>query len=288
MEPAEEHARKGERSAKVTYRSQQGIAALILTDYDIGPMGVRDWSYFKFFKCVLFNPQEMSIPLHVKIKDRSEREIDREIDAKAGENMIVFDLEDLGQQIDLRNIVYINFYLMNPPHDLILYLVQLSLERGDLKEKRVLGAPVVHFERASCPARVKRGESVTISAFLSLSQALRGDYRVFIHVAYLPEMRKMPSHPRWYINADQDPWIPTSKWAPRTPYEIGPISIYIPKDFPLGEYAIQIGLFNSDSPGIRSRHSTNRGMVDFRQTFPRLRYANPDIKEYVVAKIEVI
>ncbi len=287
IEPSRTHAAKGAYSAKVTYYAKNEIAALVLQNYDLGPMGIRDWSRFKYFSCSFFNPFNTGVPLSVKIKDRSERAIDVLRGLKNGENTITIDLEDVGQYLDLTSVASINFYLYNPETNITLYVDNLCLERGNLIEKRVLDMPAVTFLRLSCPPRAKRGESITISGFLSLSKELRLDYRYFFHIVNSDELRKGSSKYRWYINADYSPQEPTTTWKANTAYEFGPLEIFIPKDFAPGEYTIQAGLFNPFSQGRRNRRATNRGMMDFRSTYPRLRYVNHGFDDYAVGKVEV-
>jgi hypothetical protein len=209
------------------------------------------------------------------------------LDFKPGENKFILNLEDAGQFIDLANIIYLNFYFFQLPNEATFYFDNICLARDDLKKKRVLGEPVVNLVRLSCPKAAKKGDSILLSLFFSLSKELRNDYQVFIHITHPREIKKRSSQRRFYINADQSPWVPTSKWVANTPYEIGPLSIYIPRDFISGEYLIQAGFFNPASSGAYSRESSFNGMMDFRGSFPRLRYVNPGIKDFVVGKIMI-
>jgi hypothetical protein len=288
MESSEEHVYRGRHSAKVTYKANSGMPSLILEEHNLGPAGEKDWSNFKLFKFTVFNPQDFGLSMHLKIKDKAGRYIDRILNLKEGKNNVVLNLENVGQFIDLANIIYLNLYFIQPGREIVFYLDDVHLERVDLKAKKVLGKPIVNIVRLSCPKEVKRGESIVFSASLSINKELKNDYRVFIHISNFEELNKNPSQRRNYINADQELWIPTSKWVVNTPYEIGPISVYIPKGFLPGEYAVQMGLFNPGSAGIYDKGSTCEGMMDFRTSFPRLRYIDSRIKDFIVARFRVL
>lgn len=288
IEASTDYASTGRYSAKITYYAKTQIPSLILENYNLGPKGERDWSYFKFFNFLAINPYESDLPLHLKIKDIASRSIDKVFELKRGENRINVDLEEVGQFIDLTNVVYLNFYLINPSGDVVIYLDDIQLERADLKSKRILDKPVINFIKISCPKQVKKRTSFPISFLLSTSKELKYNYRLFIHISHIDEIKKKPSQRRYYINADQDPQPPTSEWKVNSSYEIGPLDIFIPQDFPTGEYLIQVGLFNPYSRGSYQRGSGYSGMLDFHTSFPRLRYTNPEIKNYVVEKIKVL
>jgi len=288
MEPSSDYVYRGNYSAKITYYASSPLASLILENYDIGPKGYKDWSFFKFFKFVVINPSDKEIPLHIKIKDISAREIERVFYLKDKENKITLELEEIGQFVDLTQIVYLNFYLTGLKEDTTIYLDALHLERGDLKEKRILNKPVINLIKINLPKETKKQKSFTLSFWLSTSKELKYDYNIFVHISYFKEINKKPIERKYYINADQLPSIPTSQWKVNFPYEIGPLNIFIPKEFPAGEYFIQIGLFNPQSHGTYYKYSSYKGMLDFRSGFARLNYTDPKIKNFIVGKIKVL
>ncbi|MCM8795834.1 MAG: hypothetical protein NC928_04030 [Candidatus Omnitrophica bacterium] len=288
LEPSDKHPFCAVNSARVVYYPTTGISALLTEDYNLGLLQVKDWSFFRFFKFEIFNGENLSSPLHIKIKDSAGRTVERKVILQKGNNKIVFNLEDIGQDIDLANVIYLNLFFINPDKEITLYIDNFRLERGGLKEKRVLDKETLNLVKVICPRQAKRGEEITLSAFLSVNMPLKKDYRVFIHFSSIEEIKKKPEQRRWYINADHQPWIETSKWQVNVHYEIGPLNIYIPKSFPVGEYVLQIGLYNPNSYGSYYSYSSNRGMMDFRRGFPRLRYVNPELDNYIVAKIRVL
>ena len=152
----------------------------------------------------------------------------------------------------------------------------------------MLSKPKIELVEFNAIDKVKRGESAVFSCNVLVKQSLKKNYRVFIHISFKRELNKRPSERRWYINADRDPWVSTSRWAQDHIFEIGPVSIFFPEDFPLGMYALQVGLFNPESRGSYYRLSSNYGAFDFRGSYPRLRYANPDIKDFIIGYIEVV
>lgn len=288
IEQATAHASRGRSSAKVTYYPKGGISSVSSEDYNLGFLEVKDWSFFKFCKLDISTLDDITIPLCMKIKDIAGRVFYDEFYLKKGSKEIIFDLGFLGQSIDLSNIIYLNLFFVNPDREIILYLDNLRLERDGLKEKRILNKPIVELVRFNGPAQVKKGSSATISAWVSISQPLRSNYRAFIHISNSKETNKRFSQRRWHINADRQPWVETSKWQAFVQYEIGPVSIFIPKNFPPGEYIIQMGLFNPASSGGYYKGSSSYGAMDFRTSFPRLRYTNSKIKNYIVGKIKVL
>ena len=292
LSQSKEYAYSGSYSAKIVFvvskKFRQDYASIMLENYDIGPKGQRDWSYFKFLKFIIFNPQGLKLPLYLKIKDVAGRAVERIFDLKEGENRISLNLEEIAESIDLHNIAYLNLYFPLPAKEAFIYLDRLCLEKGDLKQKRIMAKPVINFIKLSCPRQARRGSSITVSCSFSTSEALKNDYRVFIHIINSRQINKKLIERKGYINADHDPWVATSRWQVNTPYDIGPISIYIPKDFSSGEYFVQIGLFNLGSYAWHCRFCSAEGMMDFRGSYPRLRYVNPKLKDYTVGKIQIL
>ena len=284
-----EHTANGRYCARINFiNSQVEMAKLVLEDDYLGPKGKKDWSRFKFLKFSIFNPQEAALPVHVKIKDRAGRISDIAEQIKPKDNAFVLNLEDIGQFIDSSNVIYFNLYFPNPKKGNFLFLDAIRLERDALKETRILSRPILKLVAITYPGEVKRGNALSICATLSLLKRINIDYAVFIHISHESELKKRTAEHRWYINADQDTLIPTSKWLINTPYGIGPLSIFIPKDFPSGEYVIQIGLFNAASHGSYYKGSSFSGMVDFRTGYPRLNYTNTQIKDCIVGRVRVL
>jgi len=293
IERSSNNVYSGENSAKVTLynstRSQAEFSGIILEDQNIGPKGEKDWSRFRALKFEIANPGQSPVPLVVKIKDKAERSAYRPFSIKQGTQEIVIDLEEIGSSIDLENVVYVNIFVFSPKEDYGIYIDALRLDREDLAARRILSDPKVEFAGLDMPQTAKRGTAAALTCSFLAKEDIRRNYRVFIHVSHMSELSKRSSDRQWFINADNDPWVPTSRWAAGQTYEIGPLEIFIPKSFPAGEYAIQAGLYNADqdSYGSYYRYSSNEGAFDFRSSYPRLRYANPDIKDYIVGYLTV-
>jgi len=293
MERSSIHVYSGESSAKVVFLRSAGkstqVPGIALEDYNIGPCGERDWSRFASLRLAVFNPYTFPIGFQIKLKDRSGRMVYRDFKVLAGENELSIDLESLGSSIDLRNMLYVAFFVLRPPEDIILYLDSLELKRGNLDDKPVSGQPKVTFIKLSAVDKLKRGTTLTLACDLSISDRLYKDYKIFVHISQRGELKKKPSKRRWYINADHYPWLPTSGWEPNRIYTVGPIEVFFPEHFPLGPYAVQIGLYNPDIEigSSDTKTGTSYGAFDFRGTYPRLRYTNPDLKDYIVGYVDL-
>jgi hypothetical protein len=90
---------------------------------------------------------------------------------------------------------------------------------------------------------------------------------VFLHIT-------SPSDNKILINNDFTPPLPPEQWTPGEIIKIGPANGYIPQDFPVGTYNVQMGLYSTKvSP---------EGVLYVRQP-----YTNKEIKDFVVGKIKV-
>jgi len=281
-----EHARRAGYSAKVTYYAGMPMRSLILEDYDFGPSGERDWSGYRALKVNIYNPNKAREVLHIKVKDSSGREKENEISLMPGENDVAVLLDDIGQFVDLKNIVYLNFFAGQLREDMRIYLDDLRLEKERAEPAGILKRPQVKLIAVNYPKQVKNKETIKLSFSIELNKAVSVDYKFFIHITERGELRKPPAKRARYINADQEPWIPTSRWSAGQAYEIGPVFVYIPEDSPEGEYVIQAGLFNPNSHGAYQKGSSY-GMMDFRGSYPRLRYVNRNIRDYIVARFKL-
>ncbi|MFC1590037.1 hypothetical protein ACFL42_00940 [Candidatus Omnitrophota bacterium] len=294
IERSSRHVTSGENSARITITSSEktniNTPGIVLEDYNIGPKGEKDWSRFNSLKFDIFNPDAEVLRLILKIKDRAGRSVQRFYKIQSGKNEIITDLQDIGMTVDLRNVIYIKLFLGYPKEDRVLYLDNLRLDRDDMEDRNILSQPKIEFIGYEAPDKANPGESINFSFKLLAKEPLRKDYRVFIHISHDSELKKRPSNRIWFINADREPWTNTSRWAQDTEYEIGPIEIFFPKDFPLGTYKLQCGLFNTErgSMGSYGKTRSNHGAVDFRTSFPRLRYSNREIKDYIISQIEII
>jgi len=287
MELSKDHAASGQYSAKLTYCANTVMPRMVCQDNLLGPFGARDWSFFKFFKLFVFNPQDTILVLHIKIKDRAGRFIDKEVSLNPKNNEVVFALEDLGQFLDLTNISYLNFYFINISQDTAIYLDSIYLERGDLGVRRILDKPILNLVSLSSPDQAKSGQTIEISAAFSIVEKLNHDYWLFIHISHVSEIKKPSRERKYYLAVNLAPNPAVSVWEPGRPYEIGPLRIFLPKDFPSGEYMVQVGLYNPAAQGSYYKGSACYGRMDFRAGFPRLRFIDKRFKNYLVGKIEV-
>jgi len=146
--------------------------------------------------------------------------------------------------------------------------------------------PQVKLISVDYPKEARNKERIKLYFSVLLGEPVSVDYKFFIHISEVSELSSPQAKRTHYINADQEPWVPTSKWNAGQPYDIGPVFIYIPEDFPPGEYAIEAGLFNPNSHGAYQRGASH-GMMDFRGSYPRLRYVNRGIRDYVVARFKI-
>ena len=277
-----------ERGLKVKFlsfkNSKQTYPRIFSENYDIGPFGKKDWSFFTHLRTYIINLSPCKLRIHLKIKDISGRFWERLFCIKEGETRpIQINLINLRDTLDLSNIVSVNFYSIKPSQDLEFILGPLILEKRFIFKKE----PLIKLHSVKYPHRVKRGKNIEFSISFVPLKKLKRDYVVFIHIFDAQEKSLPSSKKRYFINADRKPQIPTSKWVPFNIYEIGPLQIYIPKNFPQGKYLIEAGLFNPLSKGGYCKECANDISYNYKRSFVRINYQDKRYKEFIVGKFYV-
>jgi len=150
---------------------------------------------------------------------------------------------------------------------LILFFVFSFILNSSAKSIVQEGPAYITFHKIYIPETVKQGELFQISAELSTNKNIWEDMQVFLHIV-------SPTDNKILINNDFSPSIPTTHWTPGEIVRLGPVNAYIPKNFPPGTYNIQMGLYTSKI--------TPQEVLHIRQP-----YTNPEIKDFIVAKIKV-
>ena len=273
---------------KVTLlKSFEGTAKLSLENYNLGAGGNKDWKNFSFLKFLFFNPQSVPILFHVKIKDMSGRYVEIACSINPGKDLLSIDLNEFRETVDLANIVHLSMYYPSSVEERVFFLDKVWLAREGKTSREGSDIALLDLVSASLPAIAKRGTTIEVSLQFSLLSKVRSDYSIFIHFSHSKDAGLKPAQRRYYINLDQSPGLPTSQWETGKPYQVGPVSFYIPKDFPPRIYVLQAGFFNPASHGSYGKGSSG-GMVDFSGSYPRLRYRYPVLKNYIIGKIKVL
>lgn len=290
-----DYATEGQASLKTQFESAQAsginFPLLMLENYVLGPNGEKDWSGYSFFKADFRNPTQQDIPLYIKIKDARSKTIQEIFDIKKNSSYsYCLDLNSVSDIIDLKNIVHISFFLNTPQEPATLFMDNVRLERPERTPPSRIGRPFLTFTGLDAPEKIKLDDNIVITCSFKASQQIKRKYIANICFFPLSAKEKKFSHRRGFLKAELWPPVPTTEWVPGKAYQIGPISIYIPYNNPEGDYGIQVLLFNPEQQGSSKPRfeMSNKGPVDFRGTFPKLRYTNKDIGEdYIVAKINV-
>jgi hypothetical protein len=274
---------------RVTFRKGPGLPGIRLTDYLSGPAHARDWSPYRRLSWEMRAPRETDRKLMMIVKDAGERRFERGFTLPGGQGggRAVVDLEDMNPSIDLTRIGEIHFYIKDPDDDIVVELANVRLEKGG-PPGEVLGKPFVVFDRLEAPPSARLGEAVTISAWLTITRPQTVPYSVFVHL--YPEREKgveVPAERAGYLHIENIPYLPVTDWPVGAPQQVGPFTVYFPKRNPTGRYLIRIGLYNALSGGNGPRDVPYRGAYDYAGSFPKCRYADPKIEDFVVGSIEV-
>lgn len=273
---------------RVTFRKGPGFPGIRLTDYLTGPARLADWSAYRRLVWEMRSAGGTDRQFMVIVKDSGERRFERGfVLPRGGGGRATVDLEEMNPLIDLTRVAELHFFMKNPNDDIVVELANVRLERGG-EPGEVLGKPFVVFHRVEAPSSVRLGGTITLSAWLSVTRPQGIPYSVFVHL--FPEAEKgveVPAHRKGYIHIENVPHLPVTAWPAGVPQEVGPFTIHFPKHNPPGRYLIRIGLFNDRSGGNGPRDVPYRGAYDYAGSFPKCRYADPRIEDYVVGAVEV-
>ncbi len=268
-------------------KSKQIYPRLTAENYDTGVLGVKDWSYFRYLQFTCKNQLDKPSVLYLKIKDLAGRYISRPITfTSKEEKQIKIDISDLQDKLDITSIISLSLFCISPHQDLKFVLGPLLLKKDPHRE-RIIERPFIELVEVNCSKEVKRGENLLLSLSFKSKKKLDSDYPVFLHIFYHKEKNKPSSRKKYFINADQEPPVPTSKWKSQDIYEVGPIEIYIPPEFVAGEYLVESGLFNPSTHGAYCRNCSNVGAYNYKTSFVRFNYTDPKLKDFIVARFKV-
>ncbi|MDD5557271.1 MAG: hypothetical protein PHN82_08485 [bacterium] len=272
-----------------TFGEGKGQPGFRLTDYRAGPGGVRDWSGYCRLLWEIRSPQATDQPLDLIVKDAGNKRFQRSFPIPAGgPRTVALDLRELNPVLDLERVVEVHFFMTAPKAETVVHIRGLRLDREGCEPGEVIGEPFVVFEGLEAPASAALGEAVEISALLSVAARQEIPYHVFLHL--YPESERdeaVPARRKGYIHVERVPHVPVTEWPPDAPQEVGPFSVYFPRTNPAGRYLIRLGLFNPSSGGEGPRNVAYRGAYDYGGSFPKCRYTDPAIDDFVVGSIDV-
>jgi len=223
------------------------------------------------------------------VKDAGERRFERgfSLPREGAEARAVVDLGEMNPWIDLTRVGEVHFFMKKPDEDVVVELAELRLEK-DGPPGAVLGTPFVAFEKLEVPPSARLGRTVRISAWLSVTRPQTVPYALFVHL--YPEAEKgveVPAHRKGYIHIEHVPYPSVTNWPVGVPQQVGPFTVYFPRYGPAGRYLVRIGLFNSAAGGNGPRGVPYRGAYDYSGSFPKCRYADPGLEDFVVGALEV-
>lgn len=273
---------------RIIFRSGESLPGIRLTDYTFGPAGARDWSAFRVLAWDMRAAPEATGKINLLIKDAGERRFGKAYPLGGGAKSASLDLSEANPWVDLTRMAEIHFFLSSTQNDVAMELKDVRLERRGAAPGEVLGRPFVVFQELDIQAEAKRGELITVTPAVSLTSAQKIRYSVFLHFFLESEKDiEPPSNRAGYLHLEYIPLVPVSDWPENTQRELGPFSVFIPRSNPPGKYLIRCGLFNPDAPGNGPRDVPYRGAYDFSGTYPKCRFKNPEIRDYVVGSIVV-
>lgn len=275
----------GNSGGRISFDGGTGFASAKLEDYVFGPGEHRDWSSFERLSFWLKNGGEEKVDLDIQVKDSSERRYHHLLRlGPRGEERVSMELVSLSDTVDLRRIVSIIIGAYGKVGEFDLFVDEIVLE-GDGDP---MGKPFITFVNLDVPSRVRRGTPFTLSAHLRAEKPVPNDYRIFLHI--YPESQASiveTSGREGLINADHDPPVKTSLWEVVEDEPVGTLEIFIPEDNPPGRYCVEMGLFNQKAGGRPERDIEYPGAFDFSGSYPKCRYTNPEIRGYVVGRLNV-
>jgi hypothetical protein len=274
---------------RVTFRKGAGLPGIRLVDDIAGPAGLRDWSPYRRLAWEMRVPGAADGRLSLIVKDADDRRFERSFPLPArGAGRAAVDLAEMSPFIDLTRLGEIHFFMRNPGGEIVVELADIRLER-DGPAGEVLGKPFVVFDRLEAPASARLGETISISAWLSVAAPQPIPYSVFLHL--YPEAERgerIPARRAGYLHVENAPLPPVTSWPAGSPRQVGPFTVHLPKYNPAGRYLIRIGLYNDLSSGNGPREVPCRGAYDYAGSFPKCRYTDPRLDDFVVGSIEVM
>jgi hypothetical protein len=281
----------GGGAARVVFTTGTTFPGIRLTDYTFGPARIRNWSDYRWLKWEMVALEDTEESLSLIVKDAGERRFKRTYALSRGEafECIAVNLAEMTPMIDLTRVAELHFYVEKPEKKVLITIKDLRLERGGAQPGEVMGKPFVVFEKVIMPERASLGQRIDVSAILSITQPQTIPFAVFVHLFLESEKAiEKPSHRMGYIHLEKKPFVPVPEWDVNTPMQVGPFPIYLPTFNPEGRYLVQIGLFNSLSPGNGPRNVPYKGAYDYSGSYPKCRYENPDIEDFVVGSLDVL
>ena len=275
-----------------TEDSEEGYPGLISENYLLGPGAQRDWSIYCYFEFDAANPAHADASLYVKLKDTRGFQYQWIFDLKAGQRRtFTIELDEIRDMIDLKNMAYLKIFLCSPKEEVALFFDNIKLREKLIGEKNFFDEPFIKFSGADYPKQVRLRGEMDLTFYFMTEKKLNRNYKLFVHLMPEMKMRKGLSFIKGRINADFYPEIPTTEWRVNTVYMVGPVRVAIPPRNPKGRYYIRAGLFNEEQQregATRSSLFANRGgPYDFSDAYPKLKYKNKKLKNYIVGEFIV-
>lgn len=287
-----EGARLREREGwgRVLFGTDGDFPGIRLSDYTFGPARVRDWRPYHALSWEMRAVTPTQELLFFVIKDADERRFEKAYPLSiVTTSRVTLDLWKLRPWMDCSRIAELHFYMkrLDEPVEVALRGIRLEKRMGEDVPNGDI--PFVFLEELRAPPVCYPGETIEISAVLGLKRRESAPYHLFLHL--FPDNGRdnaVPSTRPHFLHVEKRPFVPTPQWEPGVGREIGPFSVFIPYSFPPGRCLVRLGLFNAHAPGKAPRDRRYRGSFDYRGSYPRCRYVEPALEDFVVGTIEVV